>query len=313
MNTAIGLYQDAVAKDPGFARAWASLAVAHHFHLAGYYGTRPRVAAAAVMEYASRALEIDPDIAEAHMMLGQVDIWINHDWEAARMRCERSLVLNPNLSDAHLMYGNYLICVGRPEEAVEASQLALELDPAAEIAHVHANFLRYCAREYDQAIAGLEAAEAQFGRNVLPLALAYPLIALSRAEEAVESLRDVYARIPTSFNQIHLAWALAAAGEDAEAREVLDKVHELVTREHVWHMGIATAYAHLGEMDEAFKYLERSYEEREAWTAFTLAPTFDPFRNDPRFDSIALRIGGVSTVELEACRKCLNEAGGRNV
>ena len=168
------------------------------------------------------------------------------------------------------------------------------LDPAAEIAHVHANFFRYAARQYDEALAGVEAAEAQFGRKVLPLTRGETLIAVGRAAETVESFRELYDRIPVSWNQIHLAWALAAAGDESEARSVLKDIHDREAREYVWHQGIATAYAHLGEMDQAFKYLERSYEEREAWVALPFAPTFDPFRGDPRFDSIVRRIGSVA-------------------
>jgi serine/threonine-protein kinase len=292
-NTAIALYRDAVVKDPLFARAWASIAVAHHWHVCGYYGMAPREAAAIIVENASRALEIDPDIAEAHMMLGEVETWTHHNWEGARLRQERALELSPNLAYAHLLYGNHLMSVGRLEDAVDVGQRALELDPAAEIAHVHANFFRYAARQYDEALIGLEAAEAQFGRKVLPLTRGETLIAVGRATEAVESFRELYDRIPVSWNQIHLAWALAAAGDESEARSVLKDIHDREAREYVWHQGIATAYAHLGEMDQAFRYLERSYEEREAWVALPFAPTFDPFRDDPRFEAIVRQIGGV--------------------
>jgi serine/threonine-protein kinase len=290
-NTAIALYRDAVAKDPNFARAWASISVSHQFHMAGYYGMAPRKAAAIIVENASRALEIDPDLAEAHMILGEVETWIHHNWEAARFRQERALELSPNLAQAHLLFGNHLISVGRLEDAVEAGQRALELDPAAEITHIHANFLRYLARQYDDALVGLAAAEAQFGRKVLPLTRGETLIAMGRASETIESFRELCDRIPISWNQIHLAWALAAAGEEVEARSVLKDIHDREAREYVWHLGIAAAYAHLGELDRAFEYLERSYEEREAWTAVPSAPTFDPFRADPRFDAIARRIG----------------------
>jgi serine/threonine-protein kinase len=310
VNTAIGLYKDAVDKDPSFARAWASIAVAHHFHLAGYYGMRPREAARLIFENATRALEFDPDIAEAHMILGEVEAATNHNWEAARVRHERALELNPNLAIAHRLYGNYLACVGRHDESVEAGHRALELDPEAEVSHIHSAFLCYVARKYDLVFAGLDIAEAQFGLSLHQITRGETLVALGRAKEAVELFRDLCSRISGTWYRIHLAWGLAAAGEDAEARAVLADLRELEKSEYLWHLGIAAAYAHLGDMDDAFRYLERSVEEREMWSQLSLAPTFDPFRSDPRFDAIALRIGGVSYEMLDACRRTVIAGGG---
>jgi tetratricopeptide (TPR) repeat protein len=157
---AADFYQRAVERDPLFARAWAAQAFAHFFHLAGYYGVRPRDAAPKVVQLATRALEIDPDIAEAHMMLGYVAELIDLDCETDRARKERALNLSPNLADAHLGYGNCLVIAGRYDEAIEEARIALELDPASEYVHVHANWLRYQTRRFDLALPAVEAAEA---------------------------------------------------------------------------------------------------------------------------------------------------------
>lgn len=105
----------------------------------------------------------------------------------------------------------------------------------------------------------------------------------ARAEELCE---EAIARDP-SFAR----WALAAADQERRAREVLRELHELETTEYVWPPGIAFAYAHLGDSDRAFGYLERCYEDGVGWMAVLHCPPFDVFRGDPRLDEMIERVG----------------------
>jgi serine/threonine-protein kinase len=290
---AMDLYRQATERDPQFARAWAARAGAHLFHVCGYYGVRPRDAAAQATRFATRALEIDPDVAEAHSALGTIACLIDLDWNADGARHELALRLSPNMSSVHLTYGNHLVTVGRFDDAVAHAETALELDPASEYVHIHANWLRYMTGRFDEALASLEGAEAQFGRKVLPLTRGETLIAVGRADEAVVAFRDVYERIPISWNLGHVAWGLAAAGRNSEARTALQELHDRERQEYVWPLAIALAYGHLGEMDAAFSYLERSFEDRASWIQFPYGPTFNVFRRDERFTSLTRRIGAI--------------------
>ena len=291
---AMDFYQRAVARDPRFARAWGALARAHHFHLAGYYGVRPRDVAPKVIDYASRALELDPGVAEAHMMLGYVDEFIHHDLDAQRRKKERAVALSPNFADAHLAYGNYLVAAGRYEDAVEEARVALELDPASELVHLHANWLRYLTRHFDEALAGLEAAEAQFGLKLLPLVHGEALLAVGREAEAVRVLSALCQVAPITLNLSVRTWCLAAAGRAREAREQLQDLHSRAAHEYVWPVPIAATYACLGEMDTAFEHLTRCYDDRVSWVHLPFSPTFDRFRGDPRFEDIAKKVGAVA-------------------
>lgn len=288
---AIQFHERAVERDPRFARGWAALARAHHFHLAGYFGVRPRDAASKVVQFASRALELDTDVAEAHMMLGYVDEWIFLDHDSAGSRLERALALSPNLADTHLAYGNHLVILGRYAEAMDAVHAALELDPASEYVHLHANWLRYLTRHFDAALAGLEAAEAQFGWNLLPLVHGEALMAVGRQAEAVDILRALCERAPITLNLCVLAWSLASAGRRSEAHALLTELHERETREYVWPIPLGPAYAELGDMDRAMRYIECCVEDRVAWIHMPYAPTFDVVRQDSRFETMVRPLG----------------------
>lgn len=286
---AMELYRQAVERDPNFARAWGALARAHHFHLAGYYGVAPREVAKKVVEYAERALQLDPDLAEAHMMLGYVDEFITHDPARAWAHKERALHLSPNMADAHLALGNSLIVAGKYRQALEEGRIALELDPASELVHLHVNWQRMLTRDLDAAIAGCEAAEAQFGMKLIPLVHGEALLAAGRATEGLAVIRALYDQVPSTLNLAALGWFLAAAGRDAAARAVLEQLEKRGRREYVWPLPVALAHAYLGDMDTAFRALNQALDDGASWAHMPYAPTFDPFRSDPRFEGYVQR------------------------
>jgi serine/threonine-protein kinase len=285
------LCEQAIRRDPGFAKPWAAVAVANTWHMGGYFGVRPRDAARRIETYARRALELDPDLAEAHMMLS-FGPFCRYEWEAARHPLERALALNPNLPEAHLYYANYMVATGRVADALEAVERAYELDPAAEIVHVWVNWLLHIVRRYDEALSGVERAEAQFGPGMLTVVRAQILVALGRADEAVLAMRRMcQGSADSTLNRTVLAWALAAAAREEEARELLRELHDREKTEYVWPIGLACTYAKLGELDPAFAYLEKGYEDGVGWMQILYGPPFDPFRGDPRFDDLIRRVG----------------------
>jgi serine/threonine protein kinase/tetratricopeptide (TPR) repeat protein len=293
---AIEYFERAIERDPRFARAYGALAIAYGWYGAGYYGMRPRDAYGKANALASRALELDPDIAEAHVILGKFEEWIGYNWKAAEARFERALALNPSYAWGHIVYGFHLASVGRFAEAIEAGQRAVELDPAAPAVRDNSMWFHYWARRYDEALAGIVAAESQLPEDVYVL---WPhgaiLIALGRASDALTPLRELVKRAPIMSYSVLLAWGLAAAGQTTEARELLREIHSRESTEYVWPVGIAWAYARLGEMDRAFEYLERGYEDRAGFMNFIACePAFDPFHGDPRFDSMVRRVGAIA-------------------
>lgn len=295
---AIEYFQRAIDHDRGFARAYAALALPYLWHGAGYYGIRPRDAYAKVSTLATRALELDDELAEAHAVLAMFEQNIRFNWDAALSRIKRALELNPNSAEAYLIYGWCLPSVNRMDEAVAAALRAIDLDPASATVRGWAIYNMLVARRPEQALETLRAAEAQMPGDVFLLNIkTFVLIFLGRAKEAVPVAREVAKRLPVTAYRSTLAWVLAAAGEHVEARGLLNDIQALEKTEYVFPTSIALTLAHLGEMDRAFEYLERAYEDRAGWMAHVgCSPHFDVFRSDPRFESLVRRVGAVPAV-----------------
>jgi serine/threonine protein kinase/Flp pilus assembly protein TadD len=292
---AIDCYTRATERDPSFARAYAAQAMVYMYFGAGYWGMKPREAWAQATLLAEQALALDPELSEAHHVLGEFEHWVRYDWSAAKVRLERAIELNPSFAFHYIGYAVHLATVGRLAEAVDAVLRAVDLDPAAPIIRGNSVFFHYVARRYDEALAEARAAQEYFpDEPFLRFGRACILIALGRADEAVAPLRELAERVPITWTSLILAWGLAAAGQAAEARRLLSDIHSRETTEYVWPTALAFAYAHLGEMDRAFEYLERAYDDRAGWMQWIACmPAFDPFRGDARFEALVRRVGAI--------------------
>jgi eukaryotic-like serine/threonine-protein kinase len=299
---ALEYYRRAIDRDPGFARAHASLAEALFYLGAGYWGVRPHDTYPEAVSLARKALELDPYVAEAHGALGMCLGWYEYDWVGAGTELKRAVELNPSSSMIHLYYAMHLAGLGRFDEAVAERDLACQLDPSAMAVRGNASWVLYLARRMDEALS-----EGRSLRHVEPSssygAFSHGLVAAQsgHSEEAIAAFRDaVRLSDGTLLYLVTLAYGLAAGGEHGEAREVLREVHERSKAEYVWPMGLGMAYAHLGETDTALDYLERAYDERVGWMALVgREPALDVLRLHPRFQALARKIGPPPAVAEE--------------
>jgi len=222
---------------------------------------------------AERAIELDDSLAEAHTSLATIHMMFDWDWMAAEREYRRALQLRPSYADAHSWYAYYLAAMGRFDEAIEQVRAAETLDPLSVATHLNASWVYYLARKEDEAIAHV--------KRALTLD---PHVSITHG-----SIWAAYAPIPDLVNSVDresaapmalaaLAGAAAVSGRRAEAEGMLTRLKEIGTHQHVCAYEMASAYAELHENDEAFKYLERSYEER--------SPCLPGLRADPRFDSV---------------------------
>jgi TolB-like protein len=291
-------YDQAIARDPSFARAYAAKALVHMYHGGGYWGVKPTVAFDRAVALARKAIELDPDVGEAHMVLGAYECWIRFDWPASEAHFHRAIALNPSHAFTHIMHGFLLLATGRLDEAVQAGRVAVELDPIAPLILGNALAFHHLARrprDFDE--------ELVAARRLAPLGeiemIARAFASIARGQ-AGDILPEVRARVAdNSFLRTLHAWCAAAAGADAEARAVLGEMHALERTEYVWATGFALAYVHLGESEKAFEYLERAWQDRAGWMIHLgCNPAFDPFRGDPRFDAMVKRTGVVVPPEV---------------
>lgn len=238
---------------------------------------------------ALQALEYEETLAEAHTSLAHIHLEFDYDWEAAKEEYERAIELNPRYPLAHHWYGGYLSAMGRHEEALRQAERARELDPLSLIINTWVGLRHYFAGRYDVAIEEYGKA-LELGPDFAPAHwhLGWALEQTERYEEAISEAQKAIAI--SGGNPLYMAslgHAYAKAGDHEEARVVLRRLEQESATRHVSAYHVAVIYVALGEMDEAFRWLDRAYEERSPWVGYLrVDPRVDDLRADPRFDAL---------------------------
>jgi tetratricopeptide (TPR) repeat protein len=286
------LFQHALLQDPGFARAYAGIADVW-CDLADDWvapdDAYPRAKAAA-----ERALQRDPDLADAMISIGKVLCWHEWSFDEGASRLARAVALAPNNSEAQRVLGSALPLVGRMKEGVEAVRRAVELDPLrVEYAGWLTRFLLY-DKDYDAAIAaGKELLEVdeEYGRGFVWMGSAY--LAMGDAESALDWFQRGQAleRAVRSYD-VMIVRALAALDRREEAEEIMSRLENESRQQYIRSEYLAMGHAALGNMDAAFDSLERAYQARSAGLIYLhLDPGYDPLRGDSRYSDMVSRIG----------------------
>ncbi len=283
----------AVEIDPSFAPGWAALADCITFSVSRGVSS-PVKAVGEATAAARKALELDPSLPDAHSSMGFI---LSHtgDLRGGLRELQKAIELNPGLAAAHNLLGRTLYAYERHAEAHAAIQKSLSLDPLSTMMYTGAGEAYYFARDYEKSILhyrmGLELDSRFDGAHT---GLARSLEALGRFAEA----RDEYEegrRLSSGiagpdFGFAHLA---AASGNEPEARRILAEL--IASREKggvVSAWGIAVLHASLGDVDEAFRWLETAFEERSpGLILLRVHPRLDPIRKDPRYRPLVRRVG----------------------
>lgn len=292
LRKALDLFQHALLQDPGFARAYAGIADVW-CNLADDWvapdDAYPRAKAAA-----ERALQRDPELAEAITSVGKVLCWHEWDFGAAEAQLARAVALSPNYAEAHYVHGTALPLVGRLDDAIETMAKALKLDPLS----VHysewlSRFLLY-AGDNDGAIAqGHRTLEMDELCIRAPHYIGSALLALGKADEALTWFRRAQAHEKSvrSYDAM-IVRALAALGQREEAEAIMARLEEESRHQYLRSEILAMGHAAVGRLDDAFAALERAYHARSAGLIYLhVDPGYGPLRADPRFADLVARIG----------------------
>lgn len=296
-HAAIDDFEQAIEADPTYALAFAGLADCHALLGAAEYGALPpRESLPRARAAATRALELDPTLAEAHASLGLVQRTFDWDRSAAERSFRRAIELAPAYASAHQWYGEMLVETGRPSEAEAEIRRALELDPLSLVINADLGLFAYYARDYEQAIASYRstlAMEQYFVQARLGLALAY-----TQGNRHVDALAELAEAGKVAAGEPAVlaatAYVLGRAGRAAEARAMAVELQRLATERYVPAYYNAGVYIGLGDRDAAFSWLEKACEQRcSLLGALRVDPAFDPLRDDARFAAV-LRCAGLS-------------------
>ncbi|MGA8037220.1 MAG: winged helix-turn-helix domain-containing protein [Candidatus Acidiferrales bacterium] len=283
INRATDYFQQAVAKDPNSARAYAGLANSYAL-VSGYAGVPPKDLLKKADDAARRAVELDGNLAEAHVARAVVAQDCDWDWATAESEYRRAIELDPNYATAHHWYGEYLGLMGRFDESRAEFERARELDPLSLIIQADAAVALYYAHDYDGAI-------RQF-RAVLDLDPAFPRTGALPLVYAQKSMNDeAFAWLATKKWAVGEPWYWATAayvdvhaGKIDDAHSALNNLIRMNQRQPIDPLYLADAYIGLGDDDQAIAWLAKAEAAHSvSLTALKVDPIYDPLRSDTRF------------------------------
>jgi serine/threonine protein kinase/Tfp pilus assembly protein PilF len=285
---ALDYYNQAVSLDPDFALAYAMMTAPYVdlYVLTASGDLTPTQALAKSRAAAQRALELDDNLAEAHIAMASINE-LQWNWTGAEAESKRAIELNPNISLAHNIYALLLIVLGRNEEALAENKRAQELDPLRVALKSNQAKALLFARRYDEAIQVAQAAiklDPSFPNAHWCLAEIYAIT--GNYKESVNEYQktiDLDGPLPTHL--CFLGYAYGLAGRRSDALAVLQKLK--TTDKYVSPTELAVLYIGLGDKEAAFQSLERAYAERDPrLDELKVEPYFDSLRSDPRYQEL---------------------------
>jgi TolB-like protein/DNA-binding winged helix-turn-helix (wHTH) protein/Tfp pilus assembly protein PilF len=295
LNKSVVNFQQAITREPNYGLAYSGLADA--YALLGFRGSFPsKDALSRAKAAASKAIEIDDTLAEAHASLAFIAETYEWDWATAEREYKRALELNPGDARTHHWYAGYLMYVGRFDEGIAEAKRARDLDPLSlPVNNALAGRLLVAGRvgeALEQVRKTLEM-DPHFAPAHQTLGWAY----LNQGKQK-EAIREFQQALQLSGNTatdftLDLAFACAVGGKRDEARRILTTLKQQHEKGLVPSGSIAILYGALGELNEAFAWLEKAYQERDPELTYINVPgrRFEPLRRDPRFKKLLVRMG----------------------
>jgi len=293
LQKSIGYFEQAIARDPNYALAYAALAQAQLL-MPGYNGGSPKEWFPQAEAAAKKALLLDETSSDAHAALGMVKQLYDFDSPGAIAEFERAIALNPNDGDAHHWFANHaLAATGKIDREIAEMKRALELDPLALIFNANLGQAYIYARRYDDAIAQLrKTVEMDNGFYFGHIMLGQALELGGHPADAMIEYRKALAQNDDPFAKALLGHALAVAGQGDEARQLFGQLRKARDQRYVEAYGLAIVELGLGDRISALDWLERGFEDRDGFdmAVIRIDPYLDPLHGEPRFDALAEKI-----------------------
>jgi TolB-like protein/thioredoxin-like negative regulator of GroEL len=281
-------YQEAIALDPQNALALVGLAEVRLWQTnIGVLETRDTLKF--IRETVDKALAINSNLAEAHVMHGSINLWYDWDWAEAERSFQRALELSPGSAVAYSRAGRLYITLGPLEKGIAMLQKAVELDPLSTSAYDNLGFAYYCSGQFSEAEATLRKALELNPQTVLArYRLARLFLIQGRLNESLEEIKKVS---DSGYRRQGLTLVYHALGRNEEAKAVLNEI--TATDQSHGAYQIAQVYGYWGQADKAFEWLERAYQQRDSGLSAQMK--FDrllkPISTDKRFDAMLKKIG----------------------
>jgi len=294
LDKSITFYQQAIAADPNYALAYVGLAQSYAT-LGGVFGFRsPRDAWPRVLEFAVKAVALDPKLGEAHVALAAYKLQYEWDWPGAEAELKQAITFNPNYGGAHTTYGSYYSSIGQLDRAMSERKIAQALDPLSPFATANVGYPYYYAKRYDEAIEHYrKAVELDPNYPWAHLWIGQAYVQKGLHQQALDAILEcIRLSGGDTRTKATLGHAYAVAGRRGEALQVLDELKKASTSRYVSPYFLALIYVGLKDDDRALDALDAAYAERHPYLTFLkVEPVFERLRSHPRFIDLQRRVG----------------------
>jgi TolB-like protein/Tfp pilus assembly protein PilF len=289
---AIEYFHKAIDADPGYALAYVGLADA--YNVLGYYGFEPPERSfARARSAAEKALQINPEQAEAYNSLGYTNQHHDWDWTEAEKNYQKALELRPEYAVANQWYGIFLSCRARHEEAIARVTRARELDPLSPVINTAVGWLHYHAGDYQHALSELLGA--------LDLDPVFPWLryVLGQVHDALDQGNEARGHFQSAvettreapFYLAGLGYCLARMGDEDGAREVVQRLDQIGATGYVAGVDMALVHAGLQDADNTFAWLTKALNQRAVGLTYLgVDPRFDFVRGDKRLKALVRQL-----------------------
>lgn len=293
LKSAVKHFEQALEKDPDYALAWAG--IADTYSLMGEYTNISRRDLLDKQMYAvHKALELDPQLAEAHISLA-ISLMLNEwDWAGAEREFRTGLKLNPKNATGHHWYAELLLFQGKIEEAFREINIAVDLDPVSQGILKDKGIFQYYMKQYDEAI-NTALVTLELDPRFVPV---HRLLSLAYTGKGMyeDAIRENKRWGELTGNKVKtnvaLAYILASSGKIKEAKEIVEEMgtHNMLSSND--YRGVALVFAAIDDKETAFEWLDKSYQRHEeSLCSIGIDPKFDMLKNDPRFKELIKNIG----------------------
>jgi TolB-like protein/Flp pilus assembly protein TadD len=301
LKKAVSSFEAALSIEPRCSRSLSGIADSSGL-LCWFGALSPREAGERAAKASARAIEIDPTLSEPHASMGLVKFWYEWNWQVAEDEFKRAIDLNPSYASAHQWYASLLNATGRLEEASLEHRRARELDPHSLMLNLNAADPYFYGRQYDRVIEHVRTLleqEPRFFPALFNLGRAY--VQKEMYDEAIEAFERAVQFSGNREGKSALAHAFALSGRRDEAHSILKELLASDVDRYMAAPMIARIFLGLGEIDDAFEWLQKGVDERSYWNVFLkMDPVYDPLSNDSRFLDLLTEIGLTTSEKLWA-------------
>jgi serine/threonine-protein kinase len=295
LTQAISYFQRAIDDDPTYAPSYAGLADCYALLATPpYTALRPSEAFPKAKANALKALELDHDLAEAHVSLGYSALVYDWNFPEAEKEFRKAIDLRPDYATAHQYFAYYLTAMGDIDQAIAERKRAVSIEPKSPLLNTALGEAYYQARRFSDSIGPNQQAlsiDPHYPDAIINIGRAYEQMRMyPQAQHAYQSILAFAPHDPTLLALLgHL---YAVTGQKAEAGRIILQLQQMSAGQYVPSIYVALVYIGLDDKDEAFAWLDKAYDERCEYLVYLpTEPMADPLRTDPRFPALLKRLG----------------------